>query len=473
MPDAALSPLSHVDPAEAWKPWEPNVKQPWDLKWAGHLYRRAAFGANLRELREAVRNGLPATLDRLLCGDPKAAVHESLFQQTGVGVAGRNNPFELRSWWLYWLMHSLHPLREKIVLFWHNHFATSVIKVQRTVLMHKQNELLRKHALGKFYPFLLDMSRDPAMLIWLDSNSNVKGKPNENYARELMELFSLGVGQYTEPDIREAARAFTGWHTQGDDFAFEESLHDFGDKTVLGQTGAWDGGDIVRIVLEQPAASRFLVRKLYRYLISETADPPDSLLQPLADAFRKSDYDIGALVEAMLRSRHFFSDHAYRQRVKSPVEFVLGATRAMGQNLVQPRALATRLEAMGQQLFAPPNVKGWEGGRSWLNNATVLARHNFAQALALGQINLADPDPTRSLAVAVDPAAILRLERITEPEPTVALLADLLLDGILSTAARARFVAFVTEGNPQGDARDQRIRETVHAIMTMPEYQLA
>ena len=222
-----------------------------------------------------------------------------------------------------------HPLREKLTLFWHNHFATSLAKVQDPVLMFRQNGLLREHALGRFGPLLQAISRDPAMLVWLDSNSNVKGKPNENYARELMELFSLGVGNYTEKDIREAARAFTGWRTDGTGFAFDARLHDGGTKTVLGQTGTWDGGDVVRIVLEQPAAARFLVRKLYRYLVSETATPPDALLEPLCESFRQSDYDIAGLVRTILASRHFYSAHAFRQRIKGPVEYVLGAVQAV------------------------------------------------------------------------------------------------------------------------------------------------
>jgi uncharacterized protein (DUF1800 family) len=205
-----------------------------------------------------------------------------------------------------------HPLREKMTLFWHNHFATSLVKVRDPVLMFRQNELLRAHALGKFGPFLQAISRDGAMLLWLDSSSNVKGKPNENYARELMELFSLGVGNYTEKDVREAARAFTGWRTDGAGFAFDARLHDGETKTVLGQAGPWDGGDVVRIVLEQPAASRFLVRKLYRHLVSETATPPDALLEPLCESFRRSDYDIAELVRTILASRLFYSPHAFR-----------------------------------------------------------------------------------------------------------------------------------------------------------------
>ncbi len=473
MANTQLPPLEKVDPAEAWKPWEPDAGQPWDLKWAGHLYRRAAFGAPLAELREAVRKGHAATLDLLLQGNPQAAARDEFLIESGARIARTNNPFDLRGWWLYCLFHSPHPLREKVTLFWHNHFATSIVKVQRTDLMYRQNLLLRRHALGKFGPFLLDMSRDPAMLVWLDSNSNVKGKPNENYARELMELFSLGVGNYTEKDVREAARAFTGWHTDGEKFAFDDNQHDTGAKTVLGQVGNWDGGDIVRIVLEQPVAARFVVRKLYRFFISDNAVPPDALLEPLADAFRKSDYDVAAVIAVMLRSRHFFSGHAYRQRIKSPVEFLIGAVHDIGQGLVVPRSLVPKLDAMGQNLFAPPNVKGWEGGRSWLNTATVLARHNFVQALTsgTGAVNLGDP--SQPVAVAIDPAALIRLQKITEPERMLALLADHVLQGDLAPAAHARLLAFLGDGKPQGPALDERIRDVAHALMTMPEYQLA
>ena len=236
---------------------------------------------------------------------------------------------QLRGWWLYCMLHGGHPLREKMTLFWHNHFATSLAKVQNPALMFGQNCLLREHALGQFGPLLQAISRDAAMMVWLDSNSNIKGKPNENFARELMEFFSLGVGHYTEADVREAARSFTGWRTDGAGFALDAQLHDCGLKTVLGQTGAWDGNDVVRIVLEQPAAAQFLVRKLYHFLISENAVPPDSLLEPLCESFRKSDYDIAALVKTMLASRHFYSNHAFRQRVKGPVEYVLGAAHAV------------------------------------------------------------------------------------------------------------------------------------------------
>src|SRR5262245_62440837 len=289
---ARLPALDQVDPSKAWEPWRPDGSQRFDLRWAGHLYRRAAFGGTLDELRQAVKDGHEATVDHFLKGDAEAANYEPLIAASGASIAQSGDENNLRGWWLYAMLHSGHPLREKLTLFWHNHFATSIAKVRDPDLMFRQNCLLRAHALGRFGPLLQAISRDGAMLVWLDSNSNVKGRPNENYARELMELLSLGVGNYTEKDVREGARAFTGWRTDGRGFVFEPRLHDNGPKSFLGTIGNWDGGDVVRIVLEQPAVARFLIRKLYQLFVSETEAPPDALLQPLCETFRKSEYDI-------------------------------------------------------------------------------------------------------------------------------------------------------------------------------------
>jgi uncharacterized protein (DUF1800 family) len=514
--------VDKVDPARAWQPWQPSAADPWGLKWAGHLYRRAAFGGNLAELRRAVAAGHTATIDLLMKGEPTAAgLYPRLTQM------GRDHAKEvgnLRGWWVYFMLNGGHPLREKLTLFWHNHFATSVAKVTSVPLMYRQNVLLRQHALGKFEPFLQAMSKDPAMLRWLDSNSNVKGRANENYARELMELFSLGVGNYTEKDIREAARAFTGWGTNGDDYEFNPYFHDTGPKTVLGQTGNFNGEAIVRIVLKRPVAARFLVRKLYRDFLSEQHDPPDALIEPLADSFRKSNYDIAQLMRTMLSSRHFFSDYAYRQRIKSPVEFVLGAVRAVYRKYeegdpnrrdVPLRQLVSRIDAMGQPLFAPPNVKGWRGSEAWLTTSTLLARQNFGQAVAMGtlwprQIAQA-PLSTRAAqaaraeaeakaaeaqaqaakkpkpkaptppskpeepppAKAFDSARVLQEEKVTKPEDVVRVLLEVYLPGGVSPAAHAKLVAFVAKGNPAGPALERRAREAVQAILGMPESQLA
>jgi Protein of unknown function (DUF1800) len=486
--------LDRVDAQQAWQPWRPDDNQPWNLRWAGHLFRRAAFGCTFAELRRAVKDGPHVALDRLLAGEPEAKTFEALLTETGASIAKGEDETALQGWWLYAILNSGHPLREKLTLFWHNHFATSIAKVRSTEAMYNQNQTFRRHALGNFRPMLADISRDPAMLVWLDSNRNVKGQANENYAREVMELFTLGTGHYTETDIREAARAFTGWHTDGDKFTFAARFHDDGPKTFLGQTGTWDGTDIQRIILSQPAAALFLIRKLYAYFIAETQNPPDSLLAPLAERFRQSDYDIGDLVGTMLRSRHFYSEYAYRQRVKSPVEYVIGVVRAV-RPTASPRDLVGALEVMGQPLFGPPNVKGWPGGKAWLNSATVLARQNFAQAMTAAP---SEPKtqaiPTTATLVGLGSAEIVventkgdqqaggqkdegivgfvEKENATEPAQVVNLLADLLLQADISEETRKKLTGFFAEGKPQKAAWQQRVRETAHALLTSPEYTL-
>jgi hypothetical protein len=480
-------PLDQIDPAEAWKPWRPTAADPWGRKWAAHLYRRAAFGPTREELIEAQKLGPDATLDLLFRGRPDAAgLLPTLLDVGRVAAARDDNGAQLRGWWLYAILHGGHPLREKLTLFWHNHFATSITKVRDSVLMFRQNCLLRDHALGTFGPMLQAVSRDPAMLMWLDSNSNVRGRPNENYAREVMELFSLGVGNYTEADVREAAKAFTGWHTDGREFRFKPALHDDGPKTVLGTTGNLDGGDVIELILRQPACARFLVRKLYTFLVSEV-DPPAALLEPLCESFRKTDHDVAALVRTMLASNLFYSEHAFRQRIKWPIEYVVGAVRVVYRQYPEadpnfrPRsqqALVKWLTGMGQALFAPPNVKGWPGGRTWLNTSTVLERDNFAEAVATGNLlwwghaafaPAADVPPPR----AFDPARVIEEEGVDRPEDVVRVLLDLYVPGGVRRQARDSLVAFVADGDPAAPALARRAREAVHAILTMPEYQLA
>jgi uncharacterized protein (DUF1800 family) len=471
-----MEPLARLDPVDAWKPWVPEATNPWSLKWAGHLYRRAAFGATWQELQTAVRTGPAETLNNLFTPGPGQADFDKLMDS--FAPSGQFQPVDaqispLQGWWLYRMVASFFPLQERMTLFWHNHFATSLAKVQQLGLMANQNILIRKHTLGKFRVFVKDISSDPAMLVWLDSNSNVKGKANENYARELMELFTLGVGNYTEQDVHEAARAFTGWHTNGQDFTFNRFQHDDGPKIVLGQTGNWDGTDVIRILLDQPAAARFLVRKLYRHFISETETPPDSLLDPLAERFRESDCDIADLMRTMLRSRLFFSEYAYRQRVKSPAEYIVSLLRSLEAkgDQVGPAitALAQTMDGLGQTLFAPPTVKGWDGGKAWLNSATLLARHNAAWRLVQG---IQGPVPMK-----VNPA--LQVQKYAgkdDPARQVGFLLDLLLQpgpDDVADKARQRLADFLAHDKPKGAALERRLRETTHAVLLMPEYQLA
>lgn len=500
--------LKQVDPQTAWQPWTPHAGQPFDAKWAGHLFRRAAFGANPDEIRKAVRNGFDPTLQTLLVGDERAANRLSFLEDTGELIARADEPDALRGWWLYAMLNGGHRLREKMVLFWHNHFATSIAKVRSTSLMFRQNQLLRRLALGKFGPLLQGVSRDSAMLVWLDSNENVKAHPNENFAREVMELFTIGVGNYTENDVRGAARAFTGWHINGDDgFVMNEAEHDAGSKTVLSKTGNWDGDDVLRILLEQPACGDFLAAKLYRFFVGEVA-PPKKLLDPLAAQLRGSDFDIGATVATILRSRLFFSEHAYQKRIKSPVEFVLGAVRAAWPGPIATVDLVAPLESMGQSLFAPPNVKGWTGGKNWLTDATLLARHNFAEKVAGAQPAPAAPPPAVpgpiprqlsatlpqhaaettlvshqpsewdftgdpvSKALQPSPGALWYVQKMKARTPSAinrAIGEQFFPSGLPGHVSR-KLESFL--GDPETIVSQTNIREAIHAVMCLPEYQL-
>src|SRR6516225_1832345 len=240
-----------IVPRWAWEAYHPSNDAPWNLQRAGHLYRRAGFGATMTELEAALKNGPEKTIDAILNGSPDQDKFDADTAKLADSITRANNGQQLSAWWLYRMLYTPHPLREKLTLFWHNHFATSNKKVANAGFMLRQYELMRRHALGSFRALLQEMSKNPAMMVWLDTRGSKKGSPNENYARELMELFSLGIGHYTEKDIREAA-------------------HDPGTKTVMGQSGNYKGEDIVRICLEQKAAPRFIVAKLFRFLISET-----------------------------------------------------------------------------------------------------------------------------------------------------------------------------------------------------------
>ena len=475
--------LPRLGPNDAWEPWSPGPDDPWTLRWAGHLHRRATFGASWNELQETLRDGPELAVDRLLRGGEGWEVFDRLMDTLGpdgrngivnIDQAGNANDGGLQSWWLARIRRSPHPLRERMTLFWHGHFATSVAKVKRPGAMAGQNQLIREHALGSFRPLLEEIGRDPAMLIWLDAGSNRRGRPNENYARELLELFSLGVGHYHESDVHEAARAFTGWSTDGLTATFNRSQHDSGPKTILGRNGPWGTEDVVRIILEEPSAARFLVGKFYRAFISEDGSPPDDLIEPLADRFRSTDYDITDLLGTILRSRLFYSEHAYRRRIKGPVDYVVGLLRALEAEAPEggpPTPLGPLMEGLGQTLFAPPNVEGWPGGRSWLNTATVLARENLAWRIVQG---VGGPAGLR-----VDPSSLLRdLDDNVggDPEAAVDSLLDLLLQpgpGEVSDSARSALAEYLAEADDGTFARDRRLRETIHAMTTMPEFQLS
>jgi uncharacterized protein (DUF1800 family) len=468
-----------INPRWAWEPYQPSDKSPWDLKKVGHLYRRAAFGATWTELQAGLKAGPDRLIADLLRSDASRPDFDADDRDLMRLITKSNSGTQLRSWWLRRILNSPQPLREKMTLFWHNHFATSNAKVQHTGYMFGQYELLYRHALGNFRPLLQEMSKDPAMMVWLDTFGSKKGNPNENYARELMELFSLGIGHYTEQDIREAARAFTGWERKPNDEAvFNPREHDSGKKTVLGKSGPFKGEDIVNICLEQKACPLFICRKLFRFLVSETIEPTAELLEPLAEQFRKSDFDFGALVGTVLRSNLFFSPEAYRSRIKGPVDFALGIVRGLEGHLPDERgrgfgttALGDVLEELGQNVFHPPSVKGWDGGQVWLNGQTLLTRQNLALALCSTDLRFGRR---------TDPAALARKHGKKTDAELVDFFLTLFLQGDVPPASRERLREYQQKAHRQRvpvywtaeHAADSRVRALCHLVLTLPEFQL-
>jgi uncharacterized protein (DUF1800 family) len=454
-------------PQGPWAPFQPTAADPWDLRKVAHLHRRAGFGATRAELERDRKAGPAASVDRLLRPREMTAEEKNTLAALRQGVLASGDVERLKAWWLFRIHYDPDPLREKLTLFWHGHFATSNAKVGSVPRMLRQNETLRRHALGAFADLLADVIADPAMLVWLDGIESKKEKPNENFARELLELFTLGIGHYTEKDIREAARAFTGWVVIPNDktdpapsFHQDPARFDGGTKTFLKQTGAWKPADIVRITLEQPAAAEFLCRKLYRFLVSERGEPAAELIRPLAAELRGQHYSIRSVVELILRSRHFYSQAAYRQRLKGPVEFSAGLVRSLEvpRREVPLLALALTCERQGQELFYPPTVKGWDGGKSWFNSSTVLERDNWVNDLLWGNADFG--------LTPYDPLAWAQAEHLVAGQATAALI-DLLLQGDLSPQDRP----LIERAGRAGTGDD--IRKALQLMLHCPQYQLA
>jgi uncharacterized protein (DUF1800 family) len=370
--------LFDLSPDEAWLPYEPTPREPFDRRAAAHLYRRAGFAASSEQLDAVVRLGPRAAVERLLAAGKNKAGDEEMRRLAQPALLGDDARL-LSAWWLYRLQHTAAPLVEKMTLFWHGHFATSAAKVRSARLMLDQNELFRRQALGDFGQLVRAIARDPAMLLYLDSDTNRKNHPNENFAREVMELFCLGVDQYGERDIQELARCFTGWEIQYGAFKFNADQHDEGIKTVLRKSGRFDGDEGLAAVLDQPVAASFLCTKLARFFVTDDELPPE-YVAPLARRFRESGLVIAPVVETILSSRLFYSAAARGAKIRSPVELAVDLLRALDAS-TNLRQLATDLGELGQMLFYPPNVKGWSGGQAWIDTSTLLGRMNLVRRI--------------------------------------------------------------------------------------------
>ena len=397
----------------------------WDKVTAAHLLERAGFGATPEEIATFSRLSPAAAVRQLVRFEGVAKAPLSDFEHSGVFKTGLdpfppsrpatttlakeqgealgvkvkqagNRPMQavvneffywLRAsrletdrvayWWANRMLTSPRPLQEKMALFWHGHFATNEDKVRDYRKMLKQLQLFQNAGLGNFRTLMIGVAQDPAMLTFLDAGVNVKGAPNENFAREIMELFTMGVGNYTERDIREAARAFTGWNNHGLEFRVNAEQHDDDEKEFLGRKGKFDGVDIIDIILDHPSTPKYLASKIYRYFVREDIDP--HLQQRLAEMFKASNYDLAAYLETLFLSRDFYAPESIATRIKGPVELLVSTYRKLGLQRV-PGAPDFNLvtEALGQRLMHPPTVAGWAQGRSWITPGLLLERGNFA-----------------------------------------------------------------------------------------------
>ncbi len=423
----------------------------WNGKSAAHLLRRTGFAPSPSELRAALSVGADATVERLITAVDDSARHDEL-DELGSALAARDDIQALRGWWLQRMCHTRRPLHARMAVFWHDHFATSNAKVRSAAMMLQQLRTFERHALGRFEDLLLAISRDPAMIVWLDGSENIKGRPNENYARELFELFGLGVGNYTETDIREAARAFTGWHQRSGCYRFSRLEHDDGEKVVFGQRGRFDGADVVRLTLQHPACARFLATKLLREFLGP--QPPEPLVAELASRLRETEYDMAASLRTLLTSRAMFDPRWYRARIKSPIEFVVGIVRSLEMR-APADALATAVSQLGQRLFEPPSVKGWDDHRAWLNSATMLLR-----------LNVANQATRTDGAIGVDPSTLCLRYGLATRADVVRFCEQLTLDGELPAVLREQFAASDDDLNPL-------MRRTLRVLLASPEYQMS
>ena len=307
-------------------------------------------------------------------------------------------------WWANRMLTTPRPFQEKMTLFWHGHFATTEEKVRDYRKLHIQNELLRQHATGKFRDLMVAVAKDPAMLSFLDAGVNLKGAPNENFAREIMELFTMGVGNYTEQDIKEAARAFTGWNYNDLRFVINPQQHDDDEKTILSRTGRFTGEQVIDILLAQPVTAEFLAGKLYRYFVREDLSP--AFQQRLGKLLRDSNYDIAAFMETLLFSKDFYSQASVATRIKPPVELLISTYKKMGLTAVPGIPdFNEQSEMLGQKLFYPPNVAGWAHGRSWITPGLLLARGNVIYDTVYPPINFVAPDRVANGLYQIEPVA--------------------------------------------------------------------
>lgn len=480
-------PAGQLDITTALRPYT----GPWNERLAAHLLRRAGFGGTPPQVAHLASMPMNAAVDSLVNFPsteslPAPADLYSLGQAIAELVPGgrpallddmqrreifkeirqkeRRSILSLQNWWLNRMLTTPAPLQEKMALYFHGHFTTAAIqKGVDPQMVYNQNQLFRTNALGNLRELTWQVSIDPAMLLYLDNASNVVQHPNENYARELMELFTLGVDHYTENDVRESARAWSGWivNRRTAQAQYVARRHDNGSKTFLGRTGNWSGRDIVEIIFRQPACATFWANSLLSFFVYNSPEP--QLIEAVASLIQKNDYNLKPVLSTLLRSNVFYSERAYRALVKSPVEFVVGTYQAFELQQIDLRAQRA-LSQMGQILFYPPNVAGWPGGANWLTSQTMIVRANFVASL----VN----------SPAMGESAWLQ-KMLMNASQTALNLVSTILYGDASMSATADLVAYLNGsgtsalGTLSTENYQERVRGAAYLTMAMPAYQLS
>jgi uncharacterized protein (DUF1800 family) len=491
----------------------PLSKDKWNYEMAAHLLNRAGFGgppAEIQKLADLTQdqaisslldyeNISDATLDPDWAHpnpDEVKQLRESLknaatpeekrqIQQTANRLT-QTRFLELRGWWLQRMARGTRPFQEKMVLFWHGHFATSSEKVRNPYFMWRQNELFRRLATSNWELLLNEAGKDPAMLVWLDQAQSRKEHPNENFAREVMELFALGEGHYTEHDVTEGARSLTGWSLDQDTqkFIYRPRIHDDGQKTFLGRTGDLDGDEVIATIVEQPQAAKFITAKIWNYFAGQV--PDEAMNVALANLLRANGNNFKPFLRVMLQSEEFYSDDIVRNQVKSPVQWLIGSVRMLECDLPPTLVSWGMLRQLGQDIFAPPNVKGWDGGVTWITTNTLLTRYNDAQSLVMGTL-----PPLHASDLATKPGGangqrlekalqrvrmggvniekILPSEERADKEAIVASLQNRLFQTALQASQQEALQQFLDSKTKMSDAD---IAEAIRLMMSTPAYQV-
>ena len=458
-----------------------------DAAQIGHLLRRAGFGPSPSDLQQYLNLGVSGAIDKLL--NFSSVSNAALDAQMNALNLDFTKRQDLIRWVLLRMIYSPRPFEEKLTLFWHGVLTSSFTKVGGNThlpFMIQQNQLLRAKGLGKFDDLMHAITIDPAMLYWLDGRLSSGHSPNENYSRELMELFTMGIGNYTQDDVHQGALALTGWVVRGDGSHYVPSRHYNGSVTFLGHTGPMTVDDVIKIVCAHPATGTHIARRMWSFFVYDNPSPQD--LKPLSDAYYKHDHSIAAMVRAMFSSPTFFSAQAYRARVKSPLEFVAGAVRALGLDS-NATGLATALNAMGQIPLDPPNVAGWPGdgaSGAWMSTQAWVTRINFTDLLvsiAAGARPKGGPkiNLTTKGGVSAIQQAITQ-QKLSSADALVSYYVAMLLDNTLDPSRRAVLADALTNSPIQGGATftlaggkkvsAAATAEMLYLLMSLPEYQM-